>query len=68
MSSKIRGKFYGYRWQVGSVRWTISQKGVTDRIPVTGISIPDLNVFSVQYLARCFSLIGLELGFNISLV
>jgi hypothetical protein len=57
LSSKVGGKFWGYRWQVDTVRWTISQKGDTERTRVAGISIPDLNVFPVQYLAGCFSLI-----------
>jgi hypothetical protein len=57
LNSKVRGKFCGYKWQVGSVRWTISQKGVTNRTPVAGISIPDLNAFSIQYIAGYFSLI-----------
>jgi hypothetical protein len=51
LNSKIRGKFCGYIWQVASVGWTISQKGVTNRTPVAGISIPDLNAFSKQYIA-----------------
>lgn len=33
LGSKIRGKFYGYRWHVGSVRWTISQKGAHRQDP-----------------------------------
>jgi hypothetical protein len=47
LNAKIRDKSYGYRRQVDSVRWTISQKGVTDRTPDAGISIPDSNMFSV---------------------